>query len=372
MISGNVITFDQDLDDLCKVLPRLPENLPFIVLQTKNKEKKPLKLKIRPEKVLAALNYLKEFNQYYSGIKISEKNASYYKDEFDTTHLRTVYQDWEPEMSEKQNEEPEAEKDRIDEKDLNKDFPQGDSLVHTSAPSENLENLIKKSLTPSTTGKEDEEINKLKDETFAWPKRGKTALSEFSEGYYSKCFPHLFPNADGDFYIESRMGRPHTFQNWVQHLMAFHDERFKTDLSFVLIVANQYQRRTALMIGRYIQLLIFAFCSQVIFSICQQIGNVIAKDTAKDMSLKELQEQVASGSEDILKKLGYYSRVVKGSPSYWHTERKKMKALSRHIIHRSMEKEQMHIFQTFSPGKKICKKLYLEIPPTKLIFFILI
>ena len=77
------------------------------------------------------------------------------------------------------------------------------------------------------------------------------------------------------------------------------------------------------------------------------------------MSLKELQELVASGSEDILKKLGYYSRVVKGSPSYWHTERKKMKALSRHIIHRSMEKEQMHIFQTFSPGKKICKKFLL-------------
>ena len=87
------------------------------------------------------------------------------------------------------------------------------------------------------------------------------------------------------------------------------------------------------------------------------------------MSLKELQELVASGSEDILKKLGYYSRVVKGSPSYWHTERKKMKALSRHIIHRSMEKEQMHIFQTFSPGKKICKKLYLEIPTNEIDFF---
>ena len=229
----------------------MPEKLPFIVLQTKNKEKEPLKLKIRPEKVLAALYYLKDKNQYYSDIIISEQNAKVYEDEFDTTQLRTVYQDWEPEKSEQEKEEPIAEKDRILEKDLNKDFPQGDSLVHTNVPTENLEALIKKSLAPESNDQDDKGAKELKDETFAWPKRGNTALSEFSEGYYSKCFPHLFPNADGDFYIESRKGKPHTFQNWVQHLMAFHDERFKTDLSFVLIVANQYQRRTALTVGRF-------------------------------------------------------------------------------------------------------------------------
>ena len=80
-------------------------------------------------------------------------------------------------------------------------------------------------------------------------------------------------------------------------------------------------------------------------------GNVIARDSAKEMSVKELQNEVASSNEDILNKLRYYSKVIKGSPTYWFNEQKKMKALSRHIIHRSNNKEQMNIFQTFSPGR---------------------
>ena len=39
-----------------------------------------------------------------------------------------------------------------------------------------------------------------------------------------------------------------------------------------------------------------------------------------------------------------------GSPQYWITERKRMKAMSDHLEVRSRGKEQFNIFQTFSPA----------------------
>ena len=69
---GNVITFAQDLNNLCKSLPRLPEELDVLIIQ-KPGARDPSTYKdfrVRKSKVLRLLRFLKEHNPYYSHIVI--------------------------------------------------------------------------------------------------------------------------------------------------------------------------------------------------------------------------------------------------------------------------------------------------------------
>ena len=48
--------FEQDLTDLTVELPRLPKDLPFVVLQTQDGRKPELEIKVRPDVLKKALN----------------------------------------------------------------------------------------------------------------------------------------------------------------------------------------------------------------------------------------------------------------------------------------------------------------------------
>lgn len=70
----------------------------------------------------------------------------------------------------------------------------------------------------------------------------------------------------------------------------------------MMIVANQLQRRTAL-----------------------TIGNVVAKSSAKDMTVRELQEKLDAGDNKVLNDLRYHSKVIPGSNQFWLMRRKEVK-----------------------------------------------
>ena len=84
----------------------------------------------------------------------------------------------------------------------------------------------------------------------------------------------------------SRKGKNPTFAAWVKHCLAFHDRRFQYDQTFSMVVANMMRRRNAL-----------------------TIGNVVAKNEAKDMTVKELQNNLDKGDKTLLNKLRYHSKV---------------------------------------------------------------
>lgn len=85
-----------------------------------------------------------------------------------------------------------------------------------------------------------------------------------------------------------RTGKNPVFAAWVKHCLAFHDRRFQTDATFAMVVANMLRRRTAL-----------------------TIGNLVAKNDAQDMTLKELQQSLDAGDTTLLNKLRYHSKVKK-------------------------------------------------------------
>ena len=98
ILSFSWTAFEQDLSDLYVKLPRLPKDLPLVVLQTKSASQKPIELKVRVQKLRKALEWLRDNNEVYQKFcDISEDNFSYYENNVVTTNdLNTVDQDWNP------------------------------------------------------------------------------------------------------------------------------------------------------------------------------------------------------------------------------------------------------------------------------------
>jgi hypothetical protein len=73
---GNVITFSQDVNQLCVSLPRLPEKLEILIVR-KLGTRNPLTYKdfrVCKQKVLDLLRLLKRYNPYYAHITIRPSN----------------------------------------------------------------------------------------------------------------------------------------------------------------------------------------------------------------------------------------------------------------------------------------------------------
>ena len=198
-IKGNVITFPQDISNLCYELPRLPKDLPFVIVESKDERLKPLKLQIRPGKVLAALEYLADKNPFYKNIKINKENLKAYEDaDGHVENVTVLHKDWEPTLED--IEMPMSDKDHLLEDNLQGDFPLPDTILPHPVSSEDIKTLTQKAI--NLVGEKVPDSEEKQEEiqtTFALPKRGNRPLSEFQAGYYSKTFPHLFPNGDGDY-----------------------------------------------------------------------------------------------------------------------------------------------------------------------------
>ena len=103
---GHVCSFPQSVDEVCTILPRLPENVNAIsvVKHFKSKDDSPgsLVFRIRKNKVLEALHWLKRYNKVYRDIEIHEGNLGWMgdKEEMDLDVAVSVILDGEPKSME--------------------------------------------------------------------------------------------------------------------------------------------------------------------------------------------------------------------------------------------------------------------------------
>ena len=186
-----MIAFENDLQPLCKVLPRLPKDLPILVIQTQDKDKYPLR--VRHEKVKNALIYLKDHNPAYKDIVISDENLTVYKEfeDQDKPVEGIQVQIYDGEDFQKTDEEIVHETETIKESDLNGDIPFASSTVAEMTTSKDNMGLIKEAI--QLVGEKEKELK------FNRPKRKEEPVSEFIEYYYSMAFPNLFPDGTGDY-----------------------------------------------------------------------------------------------------------------------------------------------------------------------------
>lgn len=75
---GHCINFQQDISEFAKILPRLPEELPIIIVQKEVPQQESIDLKVRREAVLAWLNWLKQHSPLpaYKQLEISQERIA--------------------------------------------------------------------------------------------------------------------------------------------------------------------------------------------------------------------------------------------------------------------------------------------------------
>ena len=306
------------------------------MLQTDQPE--PIEFKIRPEKVKEALRWLVKNNPVYKHIKISDENLKVYEDKGGQFDPLTMEYDWTPDaqkQAEKEaTDEPVNEREKKKEKDLNGDVQCPSSVAPLETPTDNLEELLAKVFKAK-------DPKDLEDAKFSFPKTIGEPLSEFKPRYYAKCFPHLFPNGEGDYNMP-RLGDTPGFKDWCQHLMKFHDGRFVKDPIFSMVVANQAQRRTAL-----------------------SLGNVIAKRTVGNKTCDELRKDFEDGKTEVTDNVRYFGKSLDGSSQYFYNHSNNSLALMDHIRLKSDDTEAFNVFSTFSAADMHWDDLHRLLPESE-------
>ena len=127
------------------------------------------------------------------------------------------------------------------------------------------------------------------------PQQSKQAVSEFSEGFFTKAFIELFPTGKGDITLVYKGKKP-SLLDWLKHVLRLEDRRFAKHPTFILILVNMIQRHNAL-----------------------SVGNVYAKISCPDLSFKDLRDKINSGDFTTLRNLYYFARNIKGTPQYFNT-----------------------------------------------------
>ena len=231
----------------------MPKDLPYIVLQPESKKK--YDLKIRPQVVLEALQFLKANNEAYFDIEISHENLKYYEDNNgimkDIVNLNYAY---DPSSKESlvDSEDPLNERDRVMESDLDGNFPNCDSIVASKISTDKVDQLIAKAMKQSlkidpqetdglqssppsqrsiddnpmeTDEMETDEIetdeieavaaeeSNSRETHFAFPTKGKKPCSEFRPYWYSMAWPHLFPYGSGQGLIFCIIQQPRLWKS---------------------------------------------------------------------------------------------------------------------------------------------------------------
>ncbi len=197
---GHVISFHQDISEIAQKLPRLPEELSFVVLQGAGANK--LKFKIDHRKVVAALRWLKENNPHYRDIEIDPQRVEFYQEnpEFTLPNLDYVYEkketllDQEAELDERLN--------ISEEEALQGDWPGEASYVSKQENGERIATMMKTAISDAVAKIPKKPDAKGDSEppppVLPWPKRSSAPANEFSPGFYAKAYPKLFPDGLGD------------------------------------------------------------------------------------------------------------------------------------------------------------------------------
>ena len=283
----------QDVVALARDLPRLPNDLPYIVIKGPNEKITDQTFRVRRDFLIEALDWLKTHNPDYQYIFISQANADLYPED-----------------------------------DIVQDLPQLDPKelkIPKEAPSAaNQESVFEEASTvqsPAVAGTVLEGI--VKHFQVTWPQREEKPVSEFTPGFFSKAFPDLFPDGRGDI-SKPRLGKNPSKKQYFQHLFRL-NRSFVSHHCFTFVATNMLRRHAAL-----------------------TTGNVFAKCSADNLSMEELKKCVETGNERIIKKLLYFGAPIPGTRQNLRYQTDRSISLVKFVRILSEDKDSFNFFQTSS------------------------
>ena len=362
-MKGHSIALEQDISEFATRLPHSPDQLPIIILRTRN-EKNPKKFKANRNNILEALKWLKIHNQYYKKIEIDESALQQYPlNGGDVEGIPEEFSDDLGKQNEPRNPSMQNEMDEINEIiqnefDMSDDMPPPESTVQQNFPKPTIMEAMKHITNNVTIGNDlRKENNSHTINEILCPQQSKQPVSEFSEGFFTKAWVELFPTGKGDITLPHKGKTPSELQ-WLRHLLRLKDRRFANHPTFIMYMVNRIQRHQAL-----------------------SVGNVYAKRSCPDISLKDLQENINNGDLNTLRNLYYFGKNIKGSPQYFNSQATISLNFLRHLRISSEDLRTYNLFLTWSAadyhwpelhrlfpnheeylGKKVVKSLS-DIPP---------
>ena len=246
---GNVITFSQDITQLCVALPRLPEQLDVLVVR-KPAARDPSTYKdfrVRKNKVLAFLRFLKDHNPYYSNVSIRPAHEVDLPVDGDVLH-RLPHVTTATGSSDSTDRSPASSTSEIEESAASCYVP--DSLAQEQNVFVPGAFLGTSELDSIRDGIRELGLDASDRHPLPWPSSG-PALSEYTtEGLFSMAFPSLFPFGAADFTTPHRSKLE--LYEWVKHLMHYRDSRFATHPRFRFFALNLIFRHRAMSRSKFL------------------------------------------------------------------------------------------------------------------------
>jgi hypothetical protein len=173
---GFCANFLQDVQSICKILPRLPRDLPILILKKKDQNNNIKQFKVNRERVEKVLRYLCKNNPAFINNNIT----------IDEININSLPIDGVPEDLLTLN----------DNDDFNVDHIIVDNgptiLENESNINDEINTLIE------SDSQEMLQVDKIKND-ISFPSANKNAINEFQmDSIASLVFPKLFPNGEGD------------------------------------------------------------------------------------------------------------------------------------------------------------------------------
>ena len=299
---GNVITFSQDITQLCVALPRLPEQLDVLVVR-KPAARDPSTYKdfrVRKHKVLAFLRFLKDHNPFYSNVSIRPAQDVDLPLDGDVLHRL-------PHVTTATG--------------------TSDTSVPSPAPScAVLDDTVSSSYVPDTLAEEHNvfvpgaflgtsELDSIRSgirelgldasdgHPLPWPSSG-PAFSEYTtDGLFTMAFPSLFPFGLAD-YSTPRCSKLELYE-WVKHLMRYRDSRFATHPRFRFFALNLIFRHRAMSRGKFL--------------FTRDVGH-------RNMTVGQLRNTLAGNNgAQLASKIIRCVQSIRGTRPYWSMEGAKLR-----------------------------------------------
>lgn len=315
-LSGHVCAFEQDIGSMVDVLPRISTETGVIrVLQEVRTEigsdnaKQTRAFKVNKGRVIAALEFLKEFNREYNDITI------------DVTRL-----DWiDGEEGDLEGQAFTVPDLRTNKDDNKHDTDMGPAITQCVAPRATNDDVQAFGYVPDggigVLSPDDRLINKelqaavsaspsKKGINMDWPEVEDVPVNEYSNvRIFARAFPWLFPGGFGD--VQDYPNPDKAAAEWGKRLLYYEDARFAKDKLFCFFAMNYIIRHRNSTSGK--------------FFIEKFQRNV--PDT-----LDELKESIRNGNTSFVNHLTFYNKRIKGSSPYWFQKRAELYAwINQHI-----------------------------------------
>ncbi|KAL7297052.1 hypothetical protein TKK_0009478 [Trichogramma kaykai] len=256
--SGSVINFTQNIHEYIDTLPMNVEELTSTILFNRDTAHGVAQFRVRSDKVLRALLWLKRHNIYYKDISISYDNLDKLPSDGQIVSMLK-----------------------------NMNIVESIETLDSDASSELDDHYI---INLQSTDQE-QYINKELE--LPYPTCETKSLNEFeSEGYIACAFPVLFPYGTCDF-LQSRI-HSITCLNYFKFLMCYKDGRFAKDPRFRYFALNTILRHNAI----------------------TQSNLYVKKFKLSDLTVLELRDLIKNDSSKLTNIMVHCARI-KSTKSYW-------------------------------------------------------